>query len=45
MSIQEQCNAAMARIVKHINAAAGQHLRAIRRDFARAAAVQQGGAV
>lgn len=35
-TIEQQCAAAMARIVKHINAAAGQHKRAISRAFAAA---------
>lgn len=31
---EQRCADAMARIVKHINAAAGQHKRAIARAFA-----------
>lgn len=45
LDLDQLCTDAMRRIQKHINAAAGQHLRAIRKDFARAQAVQQGGAV
>lgn len=33
---EQQCAEAMARIVKHINAACGQHKRAIRAAFAAA---------
>lgn len=36
--IQAACDAAMARIRKHINATAGQHMRAIRKGFREAGA-------
>lgn len=35
-NIEAACEAAMARIVKHINAAAGQHKRDISKAFAAA---------
>lgn len=33
MNIEQQCTEALARLTKQINAAAGQHLRAIRKAF------------
>lgn len=36
MTIEQQCADAMRRIQKHINAAAGQHLRAIKKAFQQA---------
>jgi hypothetical protein len=36
MDIEKQCAEAMARIIKNINAAAGQHKRAISKAFAAA---------
>lgn len=33
-TIEQQCAEALARITKHINAAAGQHKRAIAKAFA-----------